>query len=104
LFSEEVVASAEALAANPQRAHQDLQRAMKVFMMPEILDLEEATSVVKKARYKSINVYNNLYMVFISLYSYVLHTHIGHQIFIIRVFRSYLYIYTYMLYMYMYTL
>jgi hypothetical protein len=42
--------SKEALAANPMRAHQDLQRAMKVFLMPELIDLEEALNLVKRPR------------------------------------------------------
>jgi hypothetical protein len=50
LFSEDEEASQEALLANPRKAHQDLQRAMKIFFMPELVELEEALTLVKKPR------------------------------------------------------
>jgi hypothetical protein len=50
VFSEDMDSTKEALAANPLRTHQDLQRAMRVFLMPELIDLDEAMSLVKKPR------------------------------------------------------
>jgi hypothetical protein len=50
LFSEDINASLSALMENPQRAHQDMQRAMKSFFMPETVELEEALLLVKKPR------------------------------------------------------
>jgi hypothetical protein len=50
LFSEEAEASLEALKSSPLRAHQDIQRALKVFLMPELVELEEAMALVKKPR------------------------------------------------------
>jgi hypothetical protein len=50
LFSEEAEAAKEALASNPQKAHQDVQRLNKIFFMPEHVDTEEATNLVKKPR------------------------------------------------------
>jgi hypothetical protein len=51
LFSEDIPASKEALASSPQKAHQDLQRALKAFLMPESVELKEALALVKKSRY-----------------------------------------------------
>jgi hypothetical protein len=50
LFSEDITASLSALLENPQRAHQDIQRAMKSFFMPETVELEEALQLIKKPR------------------------------------------------------
>jgi hypothetical protein len=50
IFSEDILATQEALASNYQRAHQDLQRAMKAFYMPELIGLDEALALVKKPR------------------------------------------------------
>jgi hypothetical protein len=50
LFSEDAAASTEALRSNPKKAHQDLQRAAKIFMMPELVELTEATALIKKPR------------------------------------------------------
>jgi hypothetical protein len=50
MFSEDIVASKSALEANPLRAHQDLQCALKIFLMPELVELEEALILVKKPR------------------------------------------------------
>jgi hypothetical protein len=50
LFSEDEEAAASALASGARKAHQDLQRAMKIFLMPEVVDLDEATALVKKPR------------------------------------------------------
>jgi hypothetical protein len=33
-----------------QKAHHDYQRAVKAFMMPELVDLEEAKQLLKKPR------------------------------------------------------
>jgi hypothetical protein len=50
LFSEDADSSTEALKANPKKAHQDLQRAAKIFMMPETVDLADALAIVKRPR------------------------------------------------------
>jgi hypothetical protein len=50
LFSEDAEATKEALKGNPQKAHQDLQRVMKSFFMPETVALEEALQLIKKPR------------------------------------------------------
>jgi uncharacterized protein YccT (UPF0319 family) len=50
-FSEDTEAASEAARANPIKAHHDLQRIMKVFIMPELINLEEAKLLVKKPRY-----------------------------------------------------
>jgi hypothetical protein len=52
IFSEDIEATREALKGNPQKAHQDLQRAMKSFFMPEIVGLEEALQLIKRPRYR----------------------------------------------------
>jgi hypothetical protein len=50
LFSEDAASSTEALRSNPKKAHQDLQRAAKIFMMPETVDLAEALAIDKRPR------------------------------------------------------
>jgi hypothetical protein len=50
LFAEDVEASREAVAANRVRTHQDLQRSMRIFLMPETVDLDEAEALIKKPR------------------------------------------------------
>jgi hypothetical protein len=49
-FSDEMEAAKEAMMDNPRRVHQDLQRLMKMFIMPETVSLEEAIAIVKKPR------------------------------------------------------
>jgi hypothetical protein len=50
LFSEDIEATKEAISENLVRAHSDLQRLMKMFIMPETVDMEEALALVKKPR------------------------------------------------------
>jgi hypothetical protein len=50
LFSEDAASSTEALRSNPKKAHQDLQRAAKIFMMPETVELTEALAIMKRPR------------------------------------------------------
>jgi hypothetical protein len=50
LFSEDCNSSLENLKINVKKAHHDLQRAAKAFLMPELLTLEEATLLIKKPR------------------------------------------------------
>jgi hypothetical protein len=50
LFSEDIEAAREAITENLIRAHSDLQRLMKIFIMPETIDMEEAIAMVKKPR------------------------------------------------------
>jgi hypothetical protein len=50
LFAEDVEAAAEGLNRNAARAHADIQKLSRVFFMPEVVDLEEATSIIKKPR------------------------------------------------------
>jgi hypothetical protein len=50
LFSEDVEAMKEALNTNLQRTFGDFQKLARVFYMPEILDLDEATQLIKKPR------------------------------------------------------
>jgi hypothetical protein len=49
-FAEDMEASKETVRMNLQRTHQDLQRSMRIFLMPETLDLDEAAALVKKLR------------------------------------------------------
>jgi hypothetical protein len=50
LFSEDAVSTLENIRKNIQKAHHDYQRAAKSFMMPELVDLEEALQLIKKPR------------------------------------------------------
>jgi hypothetical protein len=50
LFAEDVEASRDAIRTNLQRTHQDLQRSMRIFIMPETLELDEAAALIKKPR------------------------------------------------------
>jgi hypothetical protein len=50
LFSEDPDSSLENLKKSVQKAHHDYQRAAKAFMMPELVDLEEALQLLKKPR------------------------------------------------------
>jgi hypothetical protein len=50
LFSEDPDSSAEALLANPSKAHQDYNKIARCFFMPENIKLKEALAVVKKPR------------------------------------------------------
>ena len=49
-FSEDPVATTDALKANTVKAHSDYQRIAKAFFMPEVLLAEEAIAMVKKPR------------------------------------------------------
>jgi hypothetical protein len=49
-FTDEIEAAKEAMMDNPRRLHQDLQRLMKMFIMPETVSLEEALAIIKKPR------------------------------------------------------
>jgi hypothetical protein len=52
LFSEDPPSSVAALEANPAKAHQDLQKVAKCFIMPEFVKLKDALGIVKKPRYQ----------------------------------------------------
>jgi hypothetical protein len=54
LFSEDGEASQEALLANPRKAHQDLQRAMKIFFMPELVGAGRGPVPGKKTKVDTI--------------------------------------------------
>jgi hypothetical protein len=49
-FTDDIEAAREAVRDNVKRTHQDLQRLMKMFVMPETVSLEEAIAIVKKPR------------------------------------------------------
>jgi len=49
-FSEDPVATTDALKTNTVKAHSDYQRIAKAFFMPEVLLAEEAIAMVKKPR------------------------------------------------------
>jgi hypothetical protein len=51
LFTEDIEAAREAIENNARRAHQDMQRLMRMFLMPELVNLEEALPLVKKPRW-----------------------------------------------------
>jgi hypothetical protein len=51
LFCDEADAAKEGLLTNLQRAHADIQKLVRVFFMPETIDLDEALALVKKPRY-----------------------------------------------------
>jgi hypothetical protein len=50
-FTEDIEAAREAIAENLVRLHSDIQRLMKLFIMPENIDLQEALAIIKKPRY-----------------------------------------------------
>jgi hypothetical protein len=46
LFSEDVAATLDNIRKNVQKSHHDIQRAMKCFVMPELVDLDDAIQLV----------------------------------------------------------
>jgi hypothetical protein len=50
LFAENKEDALDNLNRNVGRAHADIQKLARAFFMPEVVDLEEATSLVKKPR------------------------------------------------------
>lgn len=50
LFAEDEETAREAITADPNKAHADIQRIHRVFLMPEHVDLETATALIKKPR------------------------------------------------------
>jgi hypothetical protein len=50
LFSEEPEATLAAVTANPGKAHYDVQKVARCFLMPETIRLDEASALVKKPR------------------------------------------------------
>jgi hypothetical protein len=51
LFAEDKEGALEGLTRNVTRAHADIQKLARVFFMPEVVDLDEALSIIKKPRY-----------------------------------------------------
>jgi hypothetical protein len=50
MFADDIESSRSAIEANSRRGHQDLQRMMRMFLMPENILLEEAQAITKKPR------------------------------------------------------
>jgi hypothetical protein len=50
LFSEEPEATRRAIATNLPKAHYDIQKVVRCFMMPEIIQLEDALAIIKRPR------------------------------------------------------
>jgi hypothetical protein len=50
MFADDIESSRSAIEANVRRGHQDLQRMMRMFLMPENILLEEALAIAKKPR------------------------------------------------------
>jgi hypothetical protein len=59
LFTEDIDAASEAIMGNARRAHQDMQRLMRMFLMPELVSLEEALPLIKKPRWVRIVIYSS---------------------------------------------
>jgi hypothetical protein len=50
LFAEDIEGARSSLDKNVNRAHADIQKLNRTFFMPEVVDLEDAISLVKKPR------------------------------------------------------
>ena len=50
LYGEDPVASKGAIDRNPAFAYKDYQRIVRSFLMPELVDADEAMSLVKKPK------------------------------------------------------
>jgi hypothetical protein len=50
IFSDEPEATATAIAANPAKAHYDIQKVARCFAMMENIRLDEALAIIKKPR------------------------------------------------------
>jgi hypothetical protein len=50
LFAEDKEGAMEGLIRSSNRAHADIQKLARVFFMPEVVNLDEALSIVKKPR------------------------------------------------------
>jgi hypothetical protein len=50
LFSEDPESTKRGVASNLVKAHHDIQKVVRCFMMPETVRLEEATALIKRPR------------------------------------------------------
>jgi len=50
LFAEDPAEALASILSNPTRAHSDLQRLMRCFLTPELIDATAATKLIKTPR------------------------------------------------------